>query len=318
VSKTGASTSPVPAAAQETIKLGYIDEIEIKAATCPFCRLVVRSSQDIKFNLPDHQGRLQAGVQWQSWNLPKHSTSHLLLCLGVNIFVPVGKIVLLADDAPISMAFARFVPPKIDLKLLRCWMRFCHVWHGTTCDSLVNITSYRPWDSGSFRLIDVQKKFLVRRQTACKYIALSYVWGRADGISTLRSNVLEFEKPKAFASKSLKLPRTILDAIYLVQQLGEKYLWIDRLCIVQDDKEAKLQEINNMDKIYGNAFLTIIATGGDAEAGLPGLHADRTDMTQVIEEISPGLRLVLCVEWEGEIMATKYQSRAWTYVTPTQ
>jgi hypothetical protein len=84
---------------------------------------------------------------------------------------------------------------------------------------------------------------------------------------------------------------------------------------VQDDTETKAQEINNMDKIYGNAFLTIIAaTGDDAEAGLPGFQTDRTGTIRVIEQISPNLKLILSGIWKIEMLSTKYDSRAWTYV----
>jgi Heterokaryon incompatibility protein (HET) len=91
------------------------------------------------------------------------------------------------------------------------------------------------------------------------------------------------------------VPNPLLDSIHLVEQLGERFLWIDRLCVVQDDVETKLQEINSRDKIYGNAFLAIIAaTGDNAEAGLQGVHTDRTDTIQVIEEFLLGLRRCKC------------------------
>ena len=55
------------------------------------------------------------------------------------------------------------------------------------------------------------------------------------------------------------LPRTIRDAIHLTQLLGEKYLWIDALCIKQDDAEFKTARILEMDQIYTASALTIIA-----------------------------------------------------------
>jgi hypothetical protein len=114
------------------------------------------------------------------------------------------------------------------------------------------------------------------------------------------------------------VPSPLLDSILLVEQLGERFLWIDRLCIMQDDEETKLQEINGMGRVYGNAFLAIIAaTGDNAEAGLQGVHTDRIDTVQVIEEILLGSRLVLSVAREAEVHKTKYESRAWTYVRPT-
>ena len=59
------------------------------------------------------------------------------------------------------------------------------------------------------------------------------------------------------------LPQTIRDAIYTVQTLGFRYLWIDSLCILQDSIEDKLREIGKMDHIYNNSSLTISAACAD-------------------------------------------------------
>lgn len=73
-------------------------------------------------------------------------------------------------------------------------------------------------------------------------------------------------------STLVQLPETIRDAIRLLQQLGERYLWVDRLCIVQDDEKNKLLHVLNMDAIFMNAYCTIIAADGtDANRGLPGV-----------------------------------------------
>lgn len=68
------------------------------------------------------------------------------------------------------------------------------------------------------------------------------------------------------------IPRTILHAIQLTELLGERYLWCDALCVLQDD-ENKHIELANMASIYVNASLTIIAANSDnANHGLPGLR----------------------------------------------
>jgi hypothetical protein len=68
-----------------------------------------------------------------------------------------------------------------------------------------------------------------------------------------------------------RLPNTISDAIALVRALGERYLWVDALCIVQDDAEHKARDIAHMDVVYNKAFATVVAMhGASADAGLPG------------------------------------------------
>jgi hypothetical protein len=71
----------------------------------------------------------------------------------------------------------------------------------------------------------------------------------------------------------------------VVHAMGERYLWIDSLCIIQDDGESKHRDIQRMDIVYSKAFATIVAMhGADANAGLPGLHL-ATRPPQQIESI---------------------------------
>ena len=49
------------------------------------------------------------------------------------------------------------------------------------------------------------------------------------------------------------------DAVTVTRSLGFQYLWLDTLCIIQDDKEDCLKELENMGDIYNNAFVTIAA-----------------------------------------------------------
>jgi hypothetical protein len=56
------------------------------------------------------------------------------------------------------------------------------------------------------------------------------------------------------------LPRTFQDAILITRQFGLRYLWIDSLCIVQDDEEDWRKESSAMASIYSNAYLTIAAS----------------------------------------------------------
>jgi hypothetical protein len=58
------------------------------------------------------------------------------------------------------------------------------------------------------------------------------------------------------------LPRTIRDALEVTLSIGYRFLWVDSLCIVQDDDEDRDLQIDMMDEIYSNATLTIAAGTG--------------------------------------------------------
>jgi hypothetical protein len=65
------------------------------------------------------------------------------------------------------------------------------------------------------------------------------------------------------------LPPTFRDAVILVRDLGIQYLWIDSLCIVQDDEKEWKQEASRMWEIYGSSYLTIAATSAtDSSVGI--------------------------------------------------
>jgi hypothetical protein len=55
------------------------------------------------------------------------------------------------------------------------------------------------------------------------------------------------------------IPQTILDAMVTTRRLKLRYLWVDSLCIVQDDRVMKSGEIAKMGGIFAGSVLTIQA-----------------------------------------------------------
>lgn len=55
------------------------------------------------------------------------------------------------------------------------------------------------------------------------------------------------------------LPKTYLDAVTLVRRFNCRYLWVDSICIVQDDPFDSQTEASQMASIYRNSSLTIAA-----------------------------------------------------------
>lgn len=88
------------------------------------------------------------------------------------------------------------------------------------------------------------------------YVALSYVWGgdqpMTTGISITRFTTQGI--PPEEMAQSTK------DAIRATQQLGIRYLWIDAVCIIQDNEADKARELQVMGRIYRDATLTISAS----------------------------------------------------------
>ncbi|QDS71923.1 hypothetical protein FKW77_000564 [Venturia effusa] len=90
-----------------------------------------------------------------------------------------------------------------------------------------------------------------------RYACLSHCWGDARTTTTTLGNL---EAHKALISFSI-LPKTFQEAIIFTRKLGIQYLWIDSLCIIQDDEEDWQKESAKMASIYQNSSITIAATG---------------------------------------------------------
>jgi len=85
------------------------------------------------------------------------------------------------------------------------------------------------------------------------------------------SNIEDLRQPGGLQLELL--PATTADAIRVTLELGERYLWVDALCIIQDDLADKRYFVPIMDSVYGCALLTIIALSGQrSDSGLSGIR----------------------------------------------
>lgn len=75
-------------------------------------------------------------------------------------------------------------------------------------------------------------------------------------LKLMRSNKSKLYTDGALAPDTQSIPETIRDAIFIVKNLGERHLWVDALCITQDDEDEKAKVIGEMDLIYSRAELT--------------------------------------------------------------
>lgn len=98
-------------------------------------------------------------------------------------------------------------------------------------------------------------------------------------------------------------------------QLGRRFLWVDRLCIIQDDLDDKAKQISAMDRIYRAAQYVIVAYGSaDMHSGMSGISRPRPQ-TQMRVQVS-GLTLTsdafddFC---DPDFKGCGYIERGWTY-----
>ncbi|KAH7069813.1 heterokaryon incompatibility protein-domain-containing protein [Paraphoma chrysanthemicola] len=107
------------------------------------------------------------------------------------------------------------------------------------------------------RLIDVESVCIISSKgRSGKFAALSYCGGGATQIQLTTSTLAALGDHIDIGS----LPQSIQDSIRIVRSISIKYLWVDALCIVQDDTLDVSRQIGAMAGIYGDAYVTIVAS----------------------------------------------------------
>ena len=130
-------------------------------------------------------------------------------------------------------------------------------------------------------------------------------------------NLKHFQKPDALLSG--ELPATIADAIEVTRGAGERYLWVDSLCIIQDDEADKRYFIPRMDSVYACAVFTIIALAAEAaDTGLPGVRPGSRSrveepFTVRTHALIASLDPIRMRSWDNYMGESPWDRRAWTF-----
>jgi hypothetical protein len=109
-------------------------------------------------------------------------------------------------------------------------------------------------DVGSIKDSVAHPRLVNTNSTSVSYVALSHRWAESKPLKTTLDNLRSHQEelPNDIAP-------TFRDAIEVTRQLGFQYLWIDSLCIIQDDAEDWRRESRIMGDIFSGASVTIAA-----------------------------------------------------------
>ncbi|KAE8343075.1 hypothetical protein BDV24DRAFT_173444 [Aspergillus arachidicola] len=209
-------------------------------------------------------------------------------------------------------------PLVADLALFKRWKEMCRELHGVKCSQIFKGTpKIRP------RVIDVERRCLTFAEENDQWVCLSYVWGKAKTLRLLKENIQTFSQPGALSPEVL--PNITEDALRVTKGLGERYLWVDSLCIVQDDDQDKAKFISRMDSIYTLATVVIISsTCTDANTPLAGVKPGSRCQEQepfkirdvpLVQSLDPSLGVKVDLRTgraAGYLGETIWDTRAWT------
>lgn len=120
------------------------------------------------------------------------------------------------------------------------------------------------------------------------YATLSHCWGGSlnHPIQTTKRNI----KKRRQGIPWSELPVLLQDTIRLLRSLGIQFLWVDSLCIIQDDEEDWQHESVRMSDVYQNCYLNVAAVASPNSSC--GLFQDRWHFDgKPTQNLHHGLRL---------------------------
>lgn len=137
----------------------------------------------------------------------------------------------------------------------RSWLQTCEQHH-SSCRAYQ--VTYPPQ-----RLLEITQDGLrvrlVHDSGITRYAALTYCWGGTQPYQTTLDKLALYSDRVPIE----RLHATIKDAIRATYSLGVQYLWVDALCIIQDDSKDLQQQLSQMHRIYRGATITIVAAAAE-------------------------------------------------------
>ncbi|CAJ2509093.1 Uu.00g141190.m01.CDS01 [Anthostomella pinea] len=168
-------------------------------------------------------------------------------------------------------------PGKLDdeccLSTVRSWMQGCDNKHPRCAPNASNGLPKRLLDLANDGSHLSVRLHATTPNESFEYVTLSHCWGDAAKVPKTTQATLESYQQQVPGEM---LTPTFRDAIWIVRQLGFRYLWIDALCIVQDEPTDWAATAGTMATIYGEASLNIAAAS--SENGNGGCFYERMYM----------------------------------------
>ncbi|KAF4944508.1 hypothetical protein FSARC_14653 [Fusarium sarcochroum] len=141
------------------------------------------------------------------------------------------------------------------------------------------------------------------------YLTLSHCWGKGSHICAVQDNL------KSLSLGVHGLPRTFEHAVAATRKLGYRYLWIDSLCIVQDDHQDWAYGSALMHQVYTNAACNLAAAASEDSSG--GLFFDRRGLHgQCVAQYARHGQVYSYLDqrlFDRDICYAPLQQRAWVH-----
>jgi hypothetical protein len=150
-----------------------------------------------------------------------------------------------------------------------------------------------------------------------RYATLSHCWGGLQFLKLLKGNSDDFTQCIAVE----QLPRTFRDALEIIRKLDLEYIWIDSLCIVQDDERDWQIESGRMSAVYGGSYLNIAASSARhaneglflrSESTVDGFRA-RITANRQSHVLTGVVQFERFISYHRIVSMSHLATRAWTF-----
>jgi hypothetical protein len=247
----------------------------------------------------DHQFYRSVNSRFVLSLRPKKSSKLILVIIGAG--TPHPLLQLGFPKLPEAGSSAQF-------DLLREWLSDCDgtISHRCKPESNVKLPT-RVIDVGDInsnllRLHDPQPGDDTR------YIALSHRWGSDIPLQTLKGNLSTLKETINFND----LPKTFRDAVTITREVKVRFLWIDSLCIIQDDEEDWAKEATLMENVFSSAYCTIAAScARGTNDGFLKSRRERQCVEMQVGSFPPFYICELIDDFRGDVEQGDLNKRGW-------
>lgn len=187
--------------------------------------------------------------------------------LDMDLFTDIGDPAVEQGICP-RLKLPRTTDSEASYEQAREWIRDCLEKHGTrgSAGHFQNHELIIPT-----RLLELKSEKAAQRISLAQisavpapYAALSYCWGT--GAAPWKTTNANLSSRASDGFNEADLPLTLRHACHITRKLGLSYIWIDCLCINQDDEEEWLSESAKMHGIYNQAYITIAAVSSSTSS----------------------------------------------------
>ena len=204
---------------------------------------------------------------------------------------------------------------KLEAKFqfIEFWLGNCVNNHSTCCSydgTLKEGSTPLPSRVLDVSPADCELRLCEPRNVAARYVCLSHRWGNSQPLTTTVATLETRKRSIPFDT----VPKTFQDAVIVTRKLGIRYLWIDSLCIIQDDLVDWEEQASSMCDIYKNAFLTLAATRCESctEPLLPSFCHAVDGVDEVGSPLKIGVRIE-CFHLDNQHSMNPLLTRGWVF-----